>query len=126
MKGAIGMRTWYQRLLPLAVGAVLLAGCASGQADEPPTGAAAKGVNEVAAKDVKFTPPIVEVPAGTAVTWKFQDRGVPHDVKGDGFNSGKPRSSGSFTHTFTTPGSYDYVCTLHPQMTGRVMVTPSQ
>jgi plastocyanin len=120
------MRTWYQRLLPLAVGAVLLAGCASGQAGEPPTGAAAKGVNEVVAKDVKFTPPIIEVPAGTAVTWKFQDRGVPHDVKGDGFNSGKPRSSGSFTHTFATPGSYDYVCTLHQQMTGRVVVTPKR
>jgi plastocyanin len=120
------MRTWYQRLLPLAVGAVLLAGCASGQGGEPPAGAAAKGVDEVLAKDVKFSPAIVEVPAGTTITWKFQDGSVPHDVKGDGFNSGKPRRSGGFTHTFSTPGSYDYVCTVHPQMTGRVVVTARQ
>ena len=44
----------------------------------------------------------------------------------DGFNSGEPQRSGSFAHTFATPGSYDYVCTLHPQMTGRVVVTPKQ
>jgi plastocyanin len=120
------MRTWYQRLLPLAVGAVLLAGCASGQGGEPPTGAAAKGVNEVTAEDVRFSPAIVEVPAGTIVTWKFRDGSVPHDVKGDGFDSGEPQRSGSFAHTFATPGSYDYVCTVHPQMTGRVVVTPKQ
>ena len=69
---------------------------------------------------------IVEVPAGTTVTWKFRDGSVPHDVKADGFNSGEPQRSGSFAHTFATPGSYDYVCTLHPQMTGRVVVTPKQ
>ena len=117
------MRTWYRRLLPLAVGAVLLAGCASG---EPPKGAAAKGVTEVAAKDVKFSPPIIEVPAGTTVTWSFQDGGVPHDVKADGWNSGKPQKSGTFAHTFTTPGTVDYVCSVHPNMTGRVVVTPTQ
>jgi plastocyanin len=120
------VRAWCQRLLLLAVGAVLLAGCAAGQAGKPPTGEAAKGVDEVVAKDVRFSPAIVEVPAGTTVTWTFRDGNVPHDVKGDGFYSGKPRRSGSFTHTFSTPGSYDYVCTVHPQMTGRVVVTPEQ
>jgi plastocyanin len=120
------MRAWYLRLLPLVVGAVLLAGCASGQAGEPPTGAPAKGVDEVTVKDMKFEPAIVEVPAGTTVTWHFRDGSVPHDVKADDFNSGEPQRSGSFAHAFSTPGSYDYVCTVHPQMTGRVVVTPKQ
>jgi plastocyanin len=119
------MRTWYRRLLPLAAGAVLLAaGCASDQGGEPASGAPAKGVTEVVAKNVKFNPAVIEIPAGTSVTWKFEDRGVPHDVKADGWNSGEPRSSGSFSHTFSSPGTVDYVCTLHPNMTGRVVVTP--
>jgi plastocyanin len=118
------MRTWYRILLPLALGVALLAGCSSGQKDsEPPSAAPAKGVDEIAAKDLKFSPAVVEVPAGTTVTWKFDDRGVPHDVKADGWSSGKPRKSGSFSHTFSNPGSYDYVCTIHPKMTGRVVVT---
>jgi plastocyanin len=118
------MRTWYRNTLPLVLGLVLLAGCGSGQQEgQPPSEAPAKGVSEIAAKDLKFSPAVVEVPAGTTVTWRFADKGVPHDVKADGWSSGKPRSSGDFTHTFTNPGSYDYVCTLHPKMTGRVVVT---
>jgi plastocyanin len=48
---------------------------------------------------------------------------MPHDVKGDGWGSGEPQRSGTFRRTFDQPGTYDYVCTLHPQMTGRVLVT---
>jgi plastocyanin len=117
------MRNWYRNLLPLVLGLALLAGCSSGQRESEPSAAPAKGVSEIAAKDLKFSPAVVEVPAGTTVTWRFADRGVPHDVKADGWNSGKPRSSGSFSHTFSNPGSYDYVCTIHPKMTGRVVVT---
>ena len=108
-------------LLVLSVVALgLLAGCAGGGiAEETP---AVKGVTEVVVKDMKFTPRVIEVPAGTTVTWRFQDGDTPHDVKGDGFESEVMRS-GTFTHTFTTPGTYDYRCTLHRQMTGRVIVT---
>ena len=80
-------------------------------------------MTEVAARDNQFTPPALQVSAGTAVTWTFDDRFVPHDVTGDGFTSGDPRRSGSFTHTFARPGTYDYRCTLHDGMEGRVVVT---
>jgi plastocyanin len=79
-------------------------------------------VAEVVVKDMKFSPAVIEVPAGTTVTWTFQDSDTPHDVKGDGFQSAVMRA-GTFTHTFSTPGTYDYQCTLHSQMTGRVIVT---
>ena len=39
-----------------------------------------------------------------------------------GFQSEVMRE-GTFTHTFSTPGTYDYTCTLHGQMKGRVIVT---
>ena len=108
-------------MLVLGVAALgLVAGCSGGEAlDDAP---AAKGVREVVVKDMKFAPRVIEVPAGTTVTWRFQDGDVPHDVQGDGFKSEVMRS-GVFTHTFSTPGVYDYRCSLHPQMTGRVIVT---
>lgn len=82
----------------------------------------ATGVTEVVVKDMKYTPSVIEAPAGTTVTWSFEDGDTPHDVKGGGFPSEVMRE-GTFTHTFDTPGAYDYKCTLHSQMTGRVIVT---
>jgi plastocyanin len=105
--------------------ALVLAGCGG---DEGGGGAAATpvaGVTEVAAKDSRFSPGAIQVPAGTAVTWRFEDGFVPHDVKGDGFASGEPKRTGSFTHTFDRPGTYPYRCTLHDGMDGRVVVTGS-
>jgi plastocyanin len=105
--------------------AALLAGCSSsgGQGDATGGQAPAKGATTVVARQNRFAPVATEVPAGTEVTWTFDDGNVPHDVKGDGWSSGKPRTSGTFGHTFDRPGTYDYVCTLHSQMTGRVVVT---
>jgi len=105
--------------------ATLLAGCADNgdrrneAASDPP----AAGVTNVVAKDISFSPAAIQVRAGTEVTWSFQDGQVPHNVHGDGWGSGDPQRSGSFRHTFDRPGTYTYACTLHPQMTGRVVVT---
>jgi plastocyanin len=104
----------------LLVGLVLLAACSSGgDGANPPV----KGVTQVAAKGLKFSPKAIEVPAGTTVTWRFDDGGVPHDVKGDGWTSGKPRATGTFSHPFAQAGTYAYKCTIHPGMTGKVVVT---
>ena len=107
------------RLGLLALGLVLLAGCAAGGG---PDARPVKGVTEVAAKQNTFAPRAIEVPAGTTVTWRFEDGPVPHDVKGAGLDSGKPRAEGTFTHAFDRPGTYDYRCTVHPGMTGTVVV----
>jgi plastocyanin len=116
-----------RQLVPaLLLAAALLAGCADNgdrrnddAASEPP----AAGVTNVVAKDISFSPAAVEVRAGTEVTWSFQDGQVPHNVHGDGWGSGDPQRSGTFRHTFDQPGTYTYACTVHPQMTGRVVVT---
>jgi plastocyanin len=114
-------------LVPLALAAVLaavLAGCGGGEgggnggADAAPV----TGVTEVAAKDNQFTPPAIEVPAGTTVSWAFEDRFAPHDVTGAGWSSGDPQRRGTFTHTFAKPGAYPYRCTVHDGMDGQVVV----
>ena len=121
------MRRLPALLVPAVLAAaIVLAGCGSG--DEDGGGAAAApvtGVTEVAAKDNRFTPAAIQVPAGTEVTWRFEDGFVPHDVRADGLSSGDPQRKGTFTHTFDRPGTYPYRCTVHDGMTGRVVVTGS-
>jgi plastocyanin len=56
------------------------------------------------------------------VTWVWNDGAIAHDVKGDGFRS-EVMAEGTFGHRFAQPGTYDYVCTLHPNMTGTIEVT---
>jgi plastocyanin len=113
-------------LLPLALAATLvLAGCGGDQGGGNGGAGATPvtGVTQVAAKGNRFTPAAIQVPAGSTVTWAFKDGFVPHDVAGDGWASGEPRRSGTFSHTFDRPGTYPYRCTVHDGMTGRVVVT---
>jgi len=41
-----------------------------------------------------------------------------------GINSNVLNQNDQFTYTFTTPGTYDYICSIHPFMTATVVVTP--
>ena len=114
-------------LVPVALAAALaLAGCGGGGGGDGGGGGAAaapvSGVTQVAAKDNRFSPAAIQVPPGTEVTWEFKDRFVPHEVTGDGWKSGEPQRSGTYTHTFDQPGTYPYRCTLHDGMNGRVVV----
>jgi plastocyanin len=103
--------------------ALVLAGCGGGGGDAGAGAAPVTGVTEVGAEDNHFSPAAIQVPAGTTVTWEFNDRFVPHDVTADGWRSGDPQRGGSYAHTFDQPGTYPYRCTVHDGMTGRVVVT---
>jgi plastocyanin len=116
------MRTALRLLLPV-LAVVVLAACSSGGGDSVAAATPVKA-SEVVAKDNRFDPVAVEVPAGTTVTWRFDDGGTPHNVKGDGFAS-ENQSDGTFRHRFDAAGTYDYRCTLHSGMDGRVVVTGS-
>ena len=65
----------------------------------------------------------VVIGVNNTVTWTNRDFSV-HTVTSDsgGFDSGLLNSGDSWTHTFTTPGTYAYHCTIHPFMTGTVVV----
>jgi plastocyanin len=73
--------------------------------------------------NLSFDPAEVTIPTGTAVAWANEDT-VPHTVTSvDGvFDSGIFDPDGSFSWTFDQPGSFPYVCQLHPQMQGTVIV----
>jgi plastocyanin len=101
---------------------ITLAACQDGSGDRAAEATPVTGVTEVLAKDLRFKPPAIEVPAGTQVTWRFDDGSVPHNVKGDGFAS-KNQTEGTFAHRFDRAGEYRYTCTLHAGMDGRVVVT---
>ncbi len=113
-------------LAPLAVAAVMLAGCASSApavAEVPDDVGPVSAEPIVAVLDNVYDPIEVVVEAGTEVTWVWEGRAA-HDVVGDGFDS-DVQGTGTFTHTFEEAGAYGYVCTLHPGMDGTVYVLPA-
>jgi plastocyanin len=77
----------------------------------------------------RFTPKDVTVTAGEAVTWRWSDSGhnVQVDAAAEQFDSGYKSSGGTFAHTFTTPGTYEFYCDPHrgDGMRGTVTVTPA-
>lgn len=70
--------------------------------------------------DNEFEPKTIEASPGDTITWDFEGD-TQHNVIGSGFKS-KNRKSGTFEHQFNSAGEYDYVCTIHPGMTGSVKV----
>ncbi len=106
------------RLGAIALGAgLLLAACQAPLADDAEP---VRGTTAIFVRDNKFEERVIEVPAGTTVTWTFEGN-HQHNVVGDGFVS-DVQQNGTFEHEFTTPGRFDYKCTLHGGMTGRVLV----
>jgi plastocyanin len=96
-------------------------GGGGGQQEAP---AATSGGAQVTMKDIKFNPSTVNVKAGDTVTWTNDDS-VGHDVTGDGFKSGSAgglSSGDTFKHKFAKAGTFKYACTVHPGMTGEVVV----
>jgi plastocyanin len=84
-------------------------------------GSGSASTGSVAVRDFEFSPVDTEVTAGDAVTWE-NEGDQTHTVKGDGFFSKAMNAGDTYKHTFQKKGSFDYVCTLHPQMTGTVVV----
>jgi plastocyanin len=72
-------------------------------------------------RDYAFMPKTLAVLVGTTVTWTNQD-GDAHTVTGSGLKSKSFGMDGSYSHTFTKAGTFSYVCSLHPQMKGTIVV----
>jgi len=88
-----------------------------------PTASVQAAETEVNIDQFTFYPQRITVKAGTTVTWSNEDD-VPHTVASSGkaFKSKALDTRDKFSFTFTTPGTYDYFCSLHPHMTGAVVV----
>jgi amicyanin len=69
-----------------------------------------------------FGPQELKVKAGTTITWTNEDD-MPHTVVSpNNFRSKVLDTEGTYSFTFTTPGTYKYFCSLHPHMTGTIVV----
>ena len=78
---------------------------------------------EVHIDEFAFAPQRVTVKTGTTVTWINADD-IPHTVASSGklFKSRALDTKDKFSFGFTTPGTYEYFCSLHPHMTGAIVV----
>lgn len=73
-------------------------------------------------ENVEFVPSSLTVSTGTTVTWINKDN-VEHTVTRQGmFDSGLVGPGETYTFTFNTEGTYDYVCTIHFGMEGTIVV----
>ena len=78
---------------------------------------------QVKIDNFSFTPTTLTVAPGTTVTWTNSDD-VPHTVVSDDklFKSKVLDTDEKFSYTFTKPGTYPYFCSVHPKMTGSIVV----
>lgn len=107
-------------LVLAAVGGALFTG--SVWAGDPPAAVAAQ---QVKIFNYKFDPEVLTVPAGTTVTWTNKDE-VPHSVVSSDkrfTQSGGLDTGDTYSYTFKDAGSYEYFCSLHPFMKGKIVVT---
>jgi plastocyanin len=84
-------------------------------------GTPAGGSASVAIVDLAFEPPAMTVPVGAEVVWTNTGQ-LPHTVTADSFSSEVLETGQEFRHTFTEAGIFDYICALHPEMSGQVTV----
>jgi plastocyanin len=105
------------RFALLAVLVTLLAGCGASEDSTP------VATNEVTmVKSYRFDPKVVEIKAGSSVTWTNDDN-FTHTVQVDGQEDHEVDKGKSVSIRFDKPGTYHYVCRLHSHdMDGTVIV----
>jgi len=88
-----------------------------------PARAAAPSPMTIEIEDFAFSPSEVTVPPGTKVTWMNRDD-EPHTVVGLNmkFRSQALDTDDGFSFVFTKPGTYRYLCSIHPHMKGTITV----
>ena len=105
--------------IPVMIAVLLFAGSPSVTANDQPSVANA----EVKIDNFSFGPETLTVPVGTTVTWTNRDD-IPHTVVStDGVFKSKVRDTDEkFSYTFSKAGTYPYYCSVHPKMTGKIVV----
>jgi plastocyanin len=79
---------------------------------------------DIVMSGLAYSPAAVTVAPGAIVKWTNKED-APHTITSKGGSTLKSKTlqkGGSFTFTFSTPGTYAYYCTVHPNMTGTVTV----
>ena len=89
----------------------------SADAPQPPA--------QVQVDNFTFGPDTLTIPVDSTVTWLNKDD-VPHVIaSNDGvFRSKALDTDDKYSYTFTKPGIYEYFCSIHPKMMGKIVVVP--
>ena len=105
--------------MPAIAAMLMLVASPSAKANDQSSAASA----EVKIDNFVFGPQTVTVPVGATVTWTNHDD-IPHTVVStEGVFKSKVRDTDEkFSYTFTKAGTYPYYCSVHPKMTGTVVV----
>ena len=115
-------RGWIRGLAVPVMIVVALLSAGSGAVKANPQQAPSKNV-EIKIDNFSFAPGTITVAVGTTVTWINHDD-IPHTaVSTDGvFKSKVMDTDEKFSYTFTKAGTYPYFCSIHPKMTGTIVV----
>src|SRR6266480_5808109 len=103
-------------VLGAVVGLILAASVLFARADDPSS--------TVSIDNFTFVPQTLKVKGGTTVTWINKDD-IPHGIAATNNAFKKSQAldtDDSYSFTFTTPGTYQYFCYLHPHMVGSIVV----
>lgn len=92
----------------------------------PPAGTSSvtpnpQGAYPVSIKNFAFNPAVLNINKGNTVTWTNNDSTL-HRISGTGFQSGDLTNGQSYSFTFNTAGTYDYICGIHTYMKGQIIV----
>jgi plastocyanin len=100
---------------------LFLYSCSKSSSVAPP--AAAPGTNEVWMQNTAFVPSVKTITVGTTITWTNKDN-ADHDVTSNNgsFFSPTMGKNATYSHKFDAVGTYDYNCTFHSGMTGKIIV----
>ncbi|MFI5323709.1 MAG: cupredoxin family copper-binding protein [Thermodesulfobacteriota bacterium] len=95
-----------------------------GMNDSGTSGMSANNTNIIGIDNFTFNPETKTINVGTTVTWVNHDD-IPHLVviiRDKNFQAPVLDTDQEFSYKFVTPGTYDYFCSLHPKMTGKIIV----
>jgi len=114
LRRVIGAALLGAAICSVLAGGVLIVGAQTGAAKTA----------EVGIDNFTFNPQKLTVKAGTTVTWTNRDD-IPHGIAATGNvfkRSNALDTDDHYSFTFTTPGTYQYFCYIHPHMTGTIVV----
>jgi|WetSurMetagenome_2_1015567.scaffolds.fasta_scaffold126070_3 amicyanin len=92
---------------------------AAGNQAVPPPAAIQKTLINI--QNFAFDLPEITIPVGSSVVWTNNDP-VPHQIASASFNSPILKQGETFSQQFTAAGTYDYHCSIHPSMIGKIIV----
>ena len=116
-------RAFLGRMGVIAVALVLMVGLVACNKSAPTLAPGGASQASVSISNFAFNPESITVKAGTTVIWTNHDSAAHTVTADDGSWSGSVPQNASFSHKFSTPGTYKYHCAIHVQMLGTVNVT---